>query len=87
MGSVADPDLGHCGQNMMVTIVEALVHTVSLAFQYEEPYTTAIVPKNGPTAGGYYVQVCFIPVTQGIHMCGAPALDWCMCHDVFIRVV
>jgi len=48
---------------MMVTIVEALVHTVSLAFQYEEPYTTAIVPKNGPTAGGYYVQVCFIAVT------------------------
>ena len=29
---------------------------MSLAFRYEEPYTSSIFPKNGPTAGGYMVQ-------------------------------
>ncbi len=32
------------------------VRSVSLAFKYEEPYTTSIIPKNGPTAGGYFVE-------------------------------
>jgi nuclear pore complex protein Nup62 len=40
----------------MVTISEGLVSTVSLAFAYHEPYTTSIIPKNGPTAGGYFVE-------------------------------
>ena len=56
MGSEDNPSLGHCGSSLMVTISEGLVSTVSLAFAYHEPYTTSIIPKNGPTAGGYFVE-------------------------------
>jgi len=56
VGSEDNPSLGHCGSSLMVTISEGLVSTVSLAFAYHEPYTTSIIPKNGPTAGGYFVE-------------------------------
>jgi len=52
-----DGSLGHCGGSLMVTIIDSLVSTTSLAFAYRAPYTSSIFPKNGPTAGGYFVKV------------------------------
>ena len=60
---------GHCGAALMVTIIGALTQTATEAFQYKEPYTTSIIPKNGPTAGGYYVEAytCMHTHTHTIH--------------------
>ena len=57
VGSEAGSLMGHCGSSLMVTIVDSLVSTTSQAFAYLEPLTSSIFPKNGPTAGGYFVQV------------------------------